>query len=102
MIVLSKKCARGLPDKLLFWCPACDEVHGVFVDGEEGPNRPLWSWNQDIERPTISPSVRVRGVGVCHFFLREGKLDYCSDSTHQLAGKVVDLPDLPDWFIEGM
>jgi hypothetical protein len=32
---------------------------------------------------------------VCHFFVRAGKLDYCSDSTHALAGQVVDMPDWP-------
>ena len=37
---------------------------------------------------------------ICHYSLTAGKLVYYADSTHELAGKTVDLPDWPttgDW-----
>lgn len=33
----------------------------------------------------------------CHSFVRDGKIEFLSDSTHKLAGQTVDLPPLPDW-----
>lgn len=35
-----------------FWCPGCDVAHGI--DGK-------WSFNGDLTRPTISPSVLATG-----------------------------------------
>jgi hypothetical protein len=48
------------------------------------------SWGQS--RLRLSAPHRK---AVCHFFVRAGKLDYCNDSTHALAGKVVDMPEWP-------
>lgn len=32
---------------------------------------------------------------VCHLFVTDGKIIYCSDCTHEYAGKSIDLPDIP-------
>lgn len=58
---------------------------------------PGWEWDGSIQKPSLNPSVRVRlGVdSVCHYFLRLGRIEYCADSTHVLAGQTVDLPDWP-------
>lgn len=70
-----------------FHCPACGYSH-VFAEG-------IWSWNEDFEKPTISPSIRVQQPpSICHSFVREGKIEYCKDSTHELAGQTVDLPEI--------
>lgn len=104
------KAARGSDGYLLFWCPGCDEAHGIPVDGSRG-----WTWNGSLEAPTVSPSILVRSTRygpdkvafgkydgpfpcegsewVCHSFLREGQIDFCGDSSHALAGKTVDLPE---------
>lgn len=100
---------------LLFWCPGCDEAHGPIVQRER-PERPLWTWNGDRERPTIAPSLLVRGTvpitdeeharimageriepqpRVCHSFIRDGRIEYLGDCTHALAGQTVDIPDWP-------
>ena len=78
-----------------YQCPACECAHMVLTDGKDGKNSPNWNFNEDIDKPTISPSVRVRtGQGkVCHFFIKDGKIEYCSDCTHAMAGKSVDLPE---------
>lgn len=97
---------------LMFWCPGCDESHGIPVDGSHG-----WKWNGSIEMPTISPSILVKGTRalvdgkpvhwfkyegpypaercdfICHSFVRDGKIEFCSDSSHELSGKTVDLPE---------
>jgi len=85
---------------LAFDCPGCGMMHMVNVDK---PERPRWTWNNDMVRPTFSPSVLVRWEfrdrkpnKVCHFFVVDGEVRFCGDCTHEHAGKV--LPMLP---IEG-
>jgi hypothetical protein len=108
---------------LSFWCPGCREAHTVWTG--EGP-QPRWAWNGDAERPVFSPSVLVRGAQtvrdaegrwtggwkldaageplqqVCHSFVgcngaQPGQIVFLGDCTHELAGKVVDLPELPPY-----
>lgn len=83
---------------LLFWCPGCDEAHGIPVDGSRG-----WIWNGSLDAPTVSPSIVIgRKTWVngyeerlvkCHSFVREGRIEFLGDCTHHLAGQTVDLPD---------
>jgi hypothetical protein len=93
-----------------FWCPGCEDAHGVTVDTPNG-----WTWNGDLEHPTFNPSVKVSGVQwsadmglhktnhavapgestVCHSFVREGQIEFLSDCTHNLASQTVDLPAWP-------
>ncbi len=84
-------------NKIWFWCPACDAGHVINIDQSKNPK---WSWNQDREKPTITPSLDVKGpvndlrfIERCHSIVTDGKIFYCGDSTHELAGKTVDLPD---------
>ena len=78
--------------KILFFCPGCKGVHGINV--AEG-KRPCWKWNNSMEKPTFKPSILVSygDNRVCHSFITDGKIKYCNDSTHDLAGKTVDLPE---------
>lgn len=95
--------------RIHFRCPGCNSVHGITVDA---PN--AWTWNGDLEHPTFSPSILVHPHGKlidptldddqltapdnvritprCHSFVREGRIEYLTDSTHELAGQTVDLP----------
>jgi len=84
------------------WCPGCEETHVV-------PD--IWIFDGDLNRPTFTPSVKITYNGpdagqardggrrapqaCCHYFLTAGRLKFCSDSSHALAGATVDLPDLP-------
>lgn len=104
------KARRAECGRVHFWCPGCHEVHGIT----EG----VWSWNDDLAHPTFSPSILVRGnqwpkdefpeyhkathgrvapggETVCHSFVRDGRIQFLGDCTHELAGQVVDLPDWP-------
>ena len=93
-----------------FRCPGCNDMHGVTVDTPEG-----WGWNGDLERPTFTPSVLVYPHTIlvdydlegdakyapenltatprCHSFVTDGRIQFLSDCTHELAGQTVDLPE---------
>jgi hypothetical protein len=100
---------------ILFWCKGCKSYHGVYVD----KNKPVhWEFNNDYDKPTFNPSVLVKTghyedghngkcwcdyakehpdddrlykCGICHSFVRDGKIQYLNDCTHELAGQTVDL-----------
>jgi len=93
--------------QLWFWCAGCRAPHAVNVQREEKQEAPLWSWDQNLEAPTISPSVIVRNgfkdgtpAQVCHFMLQAGQQQFLGDCTHHLVGQTVPLEDLPDWLAE--
>lgn len=85
-----RRCTLADDGTLLYICPGCGGHHGV--------NAERWHWNGDLEKPTLSPSVKhtypEKPPHICHYFIRAGLIEYCRDSTHALAGKTVDLPDI--------
>lgn len=83
------------------WCPACKAMHDIAVE-QPFANGASWSFNGDGDRPTFSPSVNCSWgpfpdgrIERCHYFVKAGKIQYCGDCTHSLAGQTVDLPDVP-------
>lgn len=87
-------------DALWFWCPGCKCAHAVpvFKDGVQHPVvGPAWNWNGSTEKPTLSPSLLTHGSVRCHCFIREGNIEFLHDCEHELAGKTVSIPELPDW-----
>jgi hypothetical protein len=75
--------------RLLFYCPGCKQYH-AFDD--------RWTFNGDYEKPTFSPSLLIRAPYMenvenyrCHSFVREGKIQFLSDCTHDLAGQTVKM-----------
>ena len=91
---------------LAHWCPACKEMHDFAVDQPFG-NGARWTWNENPAAPSFTPSMNIR-IGpypegchragtteVCHYFLKDGQIQFLTDCTHDLAGKVVELPDIP-------
>lgn len=93
------------PDRLAFHCPACETIHQVSTTH--------WTFNGDFNKPTLSPSIKVTGVQratddeidrltkgevveprplVCHSFVRDGRIEFCGDCTHDCSGKTLDLP----------
>lgn len=81
------------------WCPGCDAPHQIAVD-QPFANGARWTWDGNAEAPTFSPSINC-GPGTklqCHYFIRAGRIEFCADSHHALAGQTVDIPDIPaDW-----
>jgi hypothetical protein len=39
--------------------------------------------------------VRFGDGEICHFFVTDGEIEFCGDSTHALSGKKVQLPEIP-------
>lgn len=101
-------------EHLIFYCPDCRQLHSAKIKGEGA-----WGFNDDMVKPTLSPSYLMRSghhattfkpgepcwctyeqrlgepspfqCGVCHFFLKEGVIEYLNDCTHDHAGKKVPL-----------
>ena len=100
MSALGSKLRRLEGGRVAFWCPGCKQAHQITVDCSRG-----WTWNGDGDQPTFNPSVFVNAPGPffnpspdvpsCHFFVRNGHIQFLSDCTHALAGQTVDLPDWP-------
>lgn len=99
--------------QLMFKCPGCGYVHTVNQS---------WQFNGDLDEPTFQPSVLVTTghycshakstdcycnfserfpdeepppykCSRCHSFVTNGHIQFLNDSTHELAGQTVDLPD---------
>ena len=89
----------GYHGELGFYCPGCKQIH-FLNDNEtnaECVNR--WDFNKDYERPTINPSYLTYYPDQtyrCHSFIRDGKIQFLPDCTHELAGKTVELPNLKE------
>lgn len=98
---------------VLFHCPGCKCAHAVWVEKTHS-NGSIWGYNGNPEKPTFTPSILVRGTKrmtddeaarimagekinpvpfVCHSFVTDGKIQFLSDCTHELAGQTVEIPD---------
>lgn len=80
-----------------FFCPGCNLTH--FITSEVGFFPIKWDFNNDLNSPTVFPSVLVRTPFpekelVCHSFIKDGNIQFLSDCTHNLAGQTVELPDI--------
>jgi hypothetical protein len=87
--------ANGAHYAWLFRCPGCGCPHQCDS---------RWTFNGDRELPTFAGSVLVHAADHgtpeapehrprCHSFVTDGRIAYCADSEHALAGQTVDLPD---------
>lgn len=91
---------------VLFECPGCGRNHGMTV-GRKNHQGAEWTFNGSREKPTLSPSVlaklgpfpegtkRAGQTEVCHFFLRDGVIQFLGDCTHGLKGQSVQLSPVP-------
>lgn len=92
---------------LLFYCPACKECHCIYVDGDRTKG-PQWVFDGNVDQPTFTPSVKVSGLipsddpdkfddpkydkpFICHFFVTNGYIVYCTDCTHEFSGKTIPM-----------
>lgn len=92
-----------------FWCPGCKEHHSFRTQGlsqsdaderpyllnRDGSFPPVWGFDGNMELPTFEPSLLYATKHPrCHLFVQAGKIVYCSDCEHELAGQTVDMEDL--------
>lgn len=90
------------------WCPACETMHGFAVE-RPFRNGAKWTFDGNLDRPTFTPSMNIKintpdmgkdyqpdvSSSVCHYFLKEGNLQFLGDCTHAMKGQTVPLPELP-------
>ena len=80
-------------------CPGCGVEHRFRVDAERYPD--AWTFNGDFERPSFHPSMgsNLRGqypeLPRCHSFLENGRWRFLEDSSHKLAGRIVEMVPFP-------
>lgn len=79
------------------WCPGCRMLHRIDVNAPNKHTGARWTWDGNAETPTFAPSINI--VGRCHYFIRGGRIEFCGDSRHGLAGQTVDLPEIPKRFV---
>lgn len=85
----------GEPD-YYFHCPGCGCDHGIWTLEHGGP---IWQFNGNIQKPTISPSILVTyqtqtHKDICHSFIKDGFIEYLGDCTHKLANQTIELPEI--------
>ena len=87
-------------------------VHGGYVFMDVSSGSPMFisekrcMWNGDRDTPTFCPSIcwsTVKSDGnwclnkyVNHLFIERGKIIYCKDCTHEMAGQTVDMLDIAE------
>lgn len=102
-----------------FWCPGCRRNHSYCIQRKNPVDAgPVWQWNGSEEKPTFTPSLlctwhqweppvhagnmdeferapwhQDRVEKRCHLFVTDGKIHYCGDCHHELAGKTVPMVD---------
>lgn len=80
-------------ETITFECPGCGKKH-TFVNGADGEER-AYFWGPD--KPTVKKEVTTgNGANYCHFIVRSGKLKFFPDCGHELAGKIVPMPDVTE------
>lgn len=78
---------------------------------------PCWSWNGNVDTPTLKPSLLINGVHRlsdtdydrimagckvkhqpfrCHTWITDGKVRFLPDTDHGLSGQTVGLLDVED------
>ena len=95
-----------------FQCPGCEFRHVYVVKWGDKLRAdyaasgrtyfPEWKFNGSMETPTFEPSLLntmtftgdVKPKRICHLYVRKGQIEYLSDCTHKLAGKIVPLPEI--------
>lgn len=87
------------PVGYLHHCPGCGYGHMFYTFKPNDYNGAKWVFDGNLEKPTFSPSMLVNAKNEgdyprCHYFLRNGKIQYLNDSTHHLAGQTIDMEDV--------
>lgn len=81
-----------------FHCPGCHYGHCVPINGDWTDTGKFWEWNGSYDAPSFKPSILVNKdqqgtYPRCHSIITQGRIFFCADSTHALAGQTVDMPE---------
>lgn len=91
-------------EEYVFYCPGCKICHQFEL--------PKWKFNKDLENPTVSPSLLMRGgqkrnltseevLPRCHLYIRNGNIQFLKDCTHPLKNQTIPMVDWEgNWYDE--
>jgi hypothetical protein len=98
----------GDPGTYQIFCPGCKTTHEINTQ-RKNLSGAQWSLSGDLNSPSFSPSINIRSgnyvagyeqevfedhSSICHFFITNGMIQYCGDSTHEFSGKTITLPEI--------
>lgn len=88
-----------------FLCFGCGCDHVIYTDIDAIGIK--WWFNNNLAKPTFSPSVLLRTGSLadpkhidevpptcCHFFIKNGCIEYLTDCTHYLKGQTIELLEI--------
>lgn len=78
--------------------PLPNRILPVMIGGRR-EGTPNWTWNGNVESPTLKPSILTRGGDVdgehvCHSFVNDGRVQFLDDCSHEFAGQTLDLLEI--------
>lgn len=88
------------------FCRPCGVFHEFHLGPSENVHGHCWIWNGDRYKPTFWPAVYTKvarrlglpdesDIVICHAEVKDGRIIYYQDSTHELSGQTVDLAPPP-------
>jgi hypothetical protein len=90
---------EGVTVGYIHFCPGCKEHHYINVHAKNHMGA-VWTFDGNMDKPTFNPSIKLLENDLrsarCHYWIRNGRIDYCSDCRHSLAGQTVDLPEIEE------
>lgn len=90
------------------WMIRCQVCGHHYFPKDRIANKSQWSFNGNMERPTFTPSMNEHQnppgpthnpelpTRRCHYIVTDGRIAYCGDCTHELAGQTLDLIPFSD------
>lgn len=101
----------------MIWCEGCGSAHAFHTEQTNRRLGAIWKFNGNMVAPTFTPSMLVKSghyvdgkrpcwcdyhkkpdakpdaptCFICHSFVTDGKMQFLSDCTHELAGQTVRL-----------
>ena len=73
--------------------PLTTRILPVMIGGTR-KGTPNWTWNGDVDKPTLKPSIKSCCPPICeccHSFVNDGQVKFLADCSHEFAGQTLDL-----------
>lgn len=87
-----------LGEEPMHWCLGCKCFHLIHINKPNPHTGAKWYFNGDFDKPSFSPSIHIKrasGITECHYFIKDGMIQYLNDCLHPYAGKTIEIPDIP-------
>jgi len=75
----------------------------ILKGSRDNHSEMVWSWNGDVEKPTLKPSIlsqiiwgEAKILHKCHSFVNDGKVQFLSDCSHDKANQTIELLEVEE------